>query len=391
MPELHAFLSASASKRWIECPPSAMACSGIPDEPSVFALQGTDCHELCAYKVEKALGKKVEDPTPHLEYYDEEMEDCAEQYCSYVLECYEEAKKHCDFTKILIEHRLDFSRWVPDGFGTGDCVIVADDELQIIDYKHGLGVEVSAGDDEHGGNTQMMCYALGALSSFEYMYDIKTVRMTIFQPRKSNISTYEVTKEELLHWANTVLAPKAKLAIDGKGEFKAGPHCQFCKIKATCRKRAEQNLELAKYDFRMPDKLTDLEISAILEKCGDLVSWVNDVKDYALAKALEGTHFDGWKVVEGRSVRKFTDENAATKAIVDAGFDPYEKKLKGITTLTKMLGTKKFQEVVGEYVYKPPGSPALVPESDKRPEYSTARVDFNGSSCPSNNAGSNEE
>ena len=148
---------------------------------------------------------------------------------------------------------------------------------------------------------------------------------------------------------------------------------------------------MAKYDFRMPDKLTDLEISAILEKCGDLVSWVNDVKDYALAKALEGTHFDGWKVVEGRSVRKFTDENAATKAIVDAGFDPYEKKLKGITALTKMLGAKKFQEVVGEYVYKPPGSPALVPESDKRPEYSTARVDFNGSSCPSDNSGSNEE
>lgn len=238
----HACLSASASHRWLACPPSAKLCASIPDQASEYAQQGTDCHELCAYLVEKALGRDVPDPTESLTYYDAEMQNCAEEYRNYVLEQIEAAKEFCKDPQVMIEQRLDFSRWVENGFGTGDCVIVADEVLQIIDYKHGLGVLVSAGDDEHGGNSQMMCYALGALEVFGDIYDINQIKMTIFQPRRENISTYTISRDDLLKWADEVLAPTAQLAYVGEGEFKAGDHCQFCKVKATCRKRAEYNL-----------------------------------------------------------------------------------------------------------------------------------------------------
>lgn len=371
MPTKHAFLSASASHRWLNCPPSAKLCESLPDQTSSFAQEGTNCHELCAYLVEKALGKDVKDPTKNLTYYNAEMQNCAEEYCSYVLEQLEEAKKYCADPMVFIEQRLDFSRWVENGFGTGDCLILADQVLQIIDYKHGLGVLV-----ESDHNSQMMCYALGALEAFDGIYDIDRVTMTIFQPRRDNISTWSCTKEELLKWADEVLAPTAALAYEGKGEFKAGEHCQFCKVKATCRKRAEFNLELAQYDFAMPDTLDEMEIAAILEKVDQLIAWGNDIKDYALVQAQAGTHFDGWKIVEGRSNRKFTDEAAVATAVTEAGFDPYEKKLLGITAMSNLLGKKQFDELLGGLVYKPPGKPALVPESDKRPAMNTATDDF---------------
>lgn len=373
----HAYLSASASHRWLACPPSAKLCANIADQSSEYAQQGTDCHELCAYLVEKALGRAGTDPTESLTFYDAEMQSCAEEYRNYVLEQIEAAKELCQDPQVMIEQRLDFSRWVENGFGTGDCVIVADEVLQIIDYKHGLGVLVSAGDDEHGGNSQMMCYALGALEAFGDLYDILQIKMTIFQPRRDNISTYTISKEKLLKWADEVLAPTAQLAYIGEGEFNAGDHCQFCKIKATCRKRAEYNLELAKYDFEMPATLDNIEIAAILAKVDEMISWGNDIKEYALQQAQSGVHFDGWKIVEGRSNRKFTDEAAAASKVKDAGYDPYEKKLLGITAMSTMLGKKKFEELLGELVYKPPGKPTLVPESDKRPALNTAIEDFN--------------
>ena len=373
----HAYLSASASHRWLACPPSAKLCANIPDQASEYAQQGTDCHELCAYLVEKALGREVIDPTENLTYYDAEMQNCAEEYRNYVLEQIEAAKEFCKDPQVMIEQRLDFSRWVENGFGTGDCVIVADEVLQIIDYKHGLGVLVSAGDDEHGGNSQMMCYALGALEVFGDIYDINQIKMTIFQPRRENISTYTISKDNLLKWANEVLAPTAQLAYVGKGEFNAGDHCTFCKVKATCRKRAEYNLELAKYDFEMPATLDDTEIAAILEKVDEMISWGNDIKEYALQQAQSGVHFEGWKVVEGRSNRKYTDEEAVAFKVKDAGFDPYEKKLLGVTAMSTLLGKKKFEELLGGLIYKPPGKPALVPESDKRPAMNTAIEDFN--------------
>nr|DAL78641.1 MAG TPA: Protein of unknown function (DUF2800) [Caudoviricetes sp.] len=372
----HAYLSASASHRWLACPPSAKLCANIADQSSEYAQQGTDCHELCAYLVEKALGRAVTDPTENLTFYDVEMQNCAEEYRNYVLEQIEAVKELCQDPQVMIEQRLDFSRWVENGFGTGDCVIVADEVLQIIDYKHGLGVLVSAGDDEHGGNSQMMCYALGALDAFGDLYDINQIKMTIFQPRRDNISTYTISKEKLLKWADEVLAPTAQLAYTGKGEFKAGDHCQFCKVKATCRKRAEYNLELAKYDFEMPATLDDIEIAAILAKVDEMISWGNDIKEYALQQAQSGVHFDGWKIVEGRSNRKFTDEAAVASKVKDAGYNPYEKKLLGITAMSTMLGKKKFEELLGELVYKPPGKPTLVPESDKRPVMNTAQDDF---------------
>lgn len=207
----HAYLSASASHRWLACPPSAKLCANIADQTSEYAQQGTDCHELCAYLVEKALGRAVTDPTENLTFYDAEMQNCAEEYRNYVLEQIEAAKEFCKDPQVMIEQRLDFSRWVENGFGTGDCVIVADEVLQIIDYKHGLGVLVSAGDEEHGGNSQMMCYALGALEAFGDIYDINQIKMTIFQPRRDNISTYTISKEKLLKWADEVLAPTAQL------------------------------------------------------------------------------------------------------------------------------------------------------------------------------------
>lgn len=372
----HAYLSASASHRWLACPPSAKLCANILDQASEYAQQGTDCHELCAYLVEKALGRDVIDPTENLTYYDAEMQNCAEEYRNYVLEQIEAAKEFCKDPQVMIEQRLDFSRWVENGFGTGDCVIVADEVLQIIDYKHGLGILVSAGDDEHGGNSQMMCYALGALEVFGDIYDINQIKMTIFQPRRDNISTYTISKKNLLKWADEVLAPTAQLAYVGKGKFNAGDHCTFCKVKATCRKRAEYNLELAKYDFEMPATLDDTEIAAILEKVDEMISWGNDIKDYALQQAQSGVHFEGWKIVEGRSNRKYTDENAVADTVKDAGFDPYEKKLLGITAMGTLLGKKKFEELLGGLIYKPPGKPTLVPESDKRPAMNTAKDDF---------------
>ena len=369
----HSLLSASASSRWLNCPPSARLCEKYEDKPSEYAQEGTECHELCAYKVEKALGHRAREPTENLTYYNSEMENCAEGYCSFVMEQVAEAKKRCADPLVLIEQRLDYSRYVgiEGSFGTGDCVIVSDGLLHIIDYKHGLGILVSA-----EKNSQLSCYALGALDLFDGIYDITEVSLTIYQPRRENVRTYTMSKDELLTWADTVLSPTAKLAYEGKGEFKAGDHCRFCKAKANCRKRAEYNLELARYDLAMPAALEDNEVASILTKVDELVSWASDLKEYALQKALSGTKFTGFKVVEGRSNRKYTDEEAVARTVEAAGFDPYEKKLLGITAMCQALGKKKFEELLAGFIYKPPGKPALVPDSDKRPAMNTAVEDF---------------
>jgi len=270
----HALLSASSSHRWLACPPSARLCESYEDKGSEYAQQGTDAHSLCQNKLEQALGIQSEDPTENLTYYDAEMESCAESYAAYVMETVAKARETCPDPVVLVEQRLDYSRWVESGFGTGDCVIVADGTLSVIDFKYGKGLLVEA-----EKNPQMMCYALGALELFDALYDIDTVNMTIFQPRRENLSTYTVSRDELLRWADEVLAPAAKLAYAGEGEFKAGEHCQFCKAKATCRKRAEYNLELAKYDFEMPAHLDDAEIEAVLAKADELAAWVSDVKE----------------------------------------------------------------------------------------------------------------
>lgn len=220
----------------------------------------------------------------------------------------------------------------------------------------------------------MMLYALGALEIFDGIYDIDTVRMTIYQPRKSNISVYEMDKADLYEWANSELTQKAQLAYEGQGSFSCGEWCRFCKAKAECRERAEANLALARYEFQTPALLADEEIADILGKVDVLTAWASDVKEYALQQAISGTAFPGWKLVEGRSNRKYTSEAAVAAAVEGAGFNPYEKKLLGITAMQKLLGKSRFEELLAPYIEKPQGRPTLVRSSDKRPEWNTAKM-----------------
>ena len=367
----HALLPPSSAKRWTTCTPSALLNQQAEDEPSPYAQEGTDAHLLCSYLLEKEYGIETKDPTEDLTYYNEEMQQCAEIYLQTINEIVAEVKKTCQNPAIFVEQRVDFSRWVPDGFGTADCIILADGITHVCDYKHGVGVFVDATD-----NIQMKCYALGVISMFGGIYDFDEICMHIIQPRKENISSWSIKVSDLLTWADAFLAPKAQLAIKREGEFVAGSHCQFCKVKATCRKRAEANLELAKHEFKLPETLTDTEISVILDKVDNLVSWANDVKTYALSESLKGKKFDGFKVVEGRSVRKYIDEAAVAAAVSNEGFDPYKKEVLGISAMTSLLGKKKFEEVLGNYITKPKGKPVLVPINDKRPEYNLAAEDF---------------
>lgn len=365
----HAILSASASKRWLSCPPSAKLNAELPDTTSEYAREGTCAHELAEYKVNKMLGIEAKNPTESLDFYDSEMEDCTDSYAQYIAE---QIAKY-DSPVVMVEQRLDFSKYVPGGFGTGDCVIVADDVLTVIDYKHGKGVPVSA-----VNNSQMMLYALGALELFDSLYDIKEICMIIFQPRLENISEFTMTVNVLLDWAENTLRQTAELAVKGEGEFCAGEHCRFCKLKATCRKRAEYNLMLAQYDFTPPDMLEDTEIEAILEKADALTAWAADVKEYALSQALAGKQWTGYKVVEGKSNRKYSDEKAVAESVKAIGKNPYcEPEVLGITAMTKLLGgKKKFDELLSKYVCKPQGKPTLVPMSDERKAWNPAQEDF---------------
>ncbi len=367
----HALLSASSSHRWLNCPPSARLCEQYEDKGSDYAAEGTDAHSLCEYRLKTALGIRAKDPTSDLSYYNEEMEECANGYAAYILELEEGARQTCSDPVVLIEQRLDFSQYVAGGFGTGDCVVIADGTLHIVDYKHGQGVLVEA-----EGNPQMMLYALGALEIFDGIYDIDTVSMTIYQPRRENISTYTVFKESLYQWAEEILKPTAELAYAGDGEFLCGDWCQFCKAKHECHARAERNMELAKYDFKLPPLLEDDEIESILTRIDELVSWASDIKEYALQAAISGKQWNGWKLVEGRSNRRYTDETVVANAVSKSGYDPYERKVLGITAMTTMLGKKRFEELLSGYIEKPQGKPTLVPASDKRPPIHTAGQDF---------------
>ena len=370
-PKAHAILSASSSHRWLNCPPSARLCETYEDKGSDYAAEGTDAHSFCEYKLRKALGMCAVDPSEHLTWYSEEMEDCSNGYAAYILELVEAAKETCADPVVLIEQRVDFSRWVEQGFGTSDAIIISDGTLRVIDYKHGLGVLVEA-----DNNPQMMCYALGALELFDAIYDIDNVAMTVYQPRRQNISTFEMSKDDLYRWAEEVLKPTAELAFADDGNFLCGEWCGFCKAKHECRARAEANLLLAQYDFKLPPLLEDSEIDVILSRADQLVSWVNDIKEYALQQAISGKDWTGFKLVEGRSNRRYTDEAAVTQAVTNAGFDPYERKLLGITAMQKLLGKSRFEELLSAYIEKPQGKPTLVPESDKRPVMNNAKTDF---------------
>lgn len=370
----HALLSASGAHRWMSCPPAARLEQGFEESTSSFAEEGTFAHALAELKLSKAITTNIR-PSVYKKklaemqknpLYSTGMEDYVDSYVAQVAERFMESKAKCADTLVLLEQRLDFSEWVAEGFGTGDVVIISDGILEVIDLKYGKGVPVYAQE-----NPQTRLYGLGAIDTFGMLYEFDLVRMTIIQPRLDSTSTEELPVESLLLWAENELRPRAQLAYAGEGDFCAGEHCKFCKAKAQCRARAEANLETAKYDFQEPFLLTNEEIAGILAKADQLRAWASDVQAYALDQAENhGVTFEGWKLVEGRSNRKYTDPEAVATALLAAGYEEtiiYEKSLYGITAMEKALGKKEFGALLSDLVVKPTGKPTLVPEADKRP------------------------
>jgi len=377
----HALLSPSGAEKWLNCTPSVRLEEQFPETSSEYAAEGTLAHSLAeAYNTymfnmtgEDEHGKRLAE-IENNPLYNRDMHNYILDFYMFVTEEYEEIKVRTGDAFIAFEQSLDLSEYAPDSFGTGDVVIIGDGLIHIIDLKYGKGVMVDAED-----NKQMMLYALGAYSAFNMLYAVDTIKMTIYQPRLDNISTTEISVAELLTWANGELKEKAALAFDGAGEFNPGDHCRFCKAKAVCRARAEQNLKLQSYEYKHPDLLTDDEISDIIIISERLKSWADDIAAYALTEALSGKKWRGFKLVEGRSNRKYSDENAVQQILLNKnyGLEQFTKtSLFGITDMEKLLTKKQFNALLSEYIIKPPGKPALVPETDKRPEYSSAAIDF---------------
>lgn len=377
----HAILSPSAASRWLSCTPSARLEAQFPESTSEFAEEGTLAHEfgetilrhfLKDLKM-RAYSKKLAELADS-KYYTSELQEYAENYAAFVWEKFQVAKKADRFAALKVEEKIDLTAYVPDGFGTGDSVIIADGTMEIIDLKYGKGVRVSAVE-----NKQMMLYALGALDMFGFMYDIRAVRMTIFQPRLDNISDWEMPVSDLLLWGEKELKPRAVMAFKGEGDFIAGKHCKFCKAKAQCKTLAEYNLSLDKYDFLQAELLDEADIANILLRADQFKSWISSVEEYALRSALDGKQFPGFKLVEGRSNRKYSDEAKIASVLVENGFKEdliYDRKLKTITAMEKLVSKPTFNTLCGPYVIKPEGKPTLVPDSDLRPEYNSAVNDF---------------
>lgn len=378
----HAVLSPSAASRWLSCTPSARLEMQFPDKAGDYAKEGSLAHEFgelylkrysdligiaeCAWKI-SGLRKD--------ELYNESLEEYAGRYADFVWEKYLLAQKTTTDAVLRIEEKIDLTAYVPEGFGTGDAVILADGTMEIIDLKYGKGVQVSAVE-----NKQMMLYALGALDMFGFMYAIHTVRMTIYQPRLDNISEWEIPAEELLTWGSNELAPRAKMAFAGEGSFIPGKHCQFCRAKAQCRALAEKNLEAAKHEFDDASLLSDTEISGILAQIDIIKNWMSAIEEYALQAALNGKTFPGFKLVEGRSIRKYSDEKMVADRLIENGYKSdliYEPaKLKTITAMEKLVTKKAFAALLGDLIIKPQGKPTLAPETDKRQEWNSVENDF---------------
>ena len=359
-PNDHALLSASSSHRWLHCNPSARLEREFADRETTAAAEGTAAHALAEHKLKRRLKLRSERPVSPFDT--EEMEICTDDYADFVMEQVTKERRRDPDTQVFIEQRLDFSCYVPEGFGTGDCLIVSKGRLHIIDLKYGMGLLV---DSEE--NPQMKLYALAALTQYEEQYQIKKVKLTIFQPRRENVSTWETSVAKLKKWATKDLVPKAQRAFKGEGEYCPGEWCIFCKAAVKCRARAEDKLRLAQSEFKMPPLLTDAEIEDVLAKLPDIKKWADEIQEYALAKALAGKEWTGFKLVEGRSVRKFTDERAVVKAANEAGYhDIYKQTLISLTEMEKLMGKAEFSKVLGALVTKPQGKPTLVPDTDKR-------------------------
>lgn len=359
MPGTHAILSASSSSRWLVCPPSARINAELPETTSIYAEEGTKAHALA----EKTLKGYLAGGPAEVQSDNEEMKEAVQRYVDVCIEKINAAKAASPDAVVHVEFRLDFSTYVPDGFGTGDMVIVSDKSLEICDLKYGKGVPVSA-----EGNTQMRLYALGAVEEFGMLYAFDTVHMTIIQPRLDSVSTDTLSAGMLLDWGRSII-PVAKLAYDGKGDFQAGDHCRFCKFRPRCKALAAYMAE--KTALRKKQTLTDLETVSILQAAKDIKRWLTDLEDYALCMALDGYDWPGMKLVEGRSKRVITDPDAAAAALIEKGFDAdavYKpRELQTLTALEKLVGKKSLAEALGSFIEKPDGKPTLVELSDKRP------------------------
>ena len=376
----HALLSPSASHRWLHCTAAPRLEEGIKDEGSDYAAEGTLAHAYCAMKLKNFLGlptdgEKEEIAALQEKYGTGEMAEYTDTYATIVLEKYNDARAATPDAQLLVETRLDFSDYVPEAFGTADAIIIADGTMEVIDFKYGKGVKVSAVE-----NPQMMIYALGAYARFAFEYRIDNLRATIVQPRIDNLSEYEITVEELTAWAANVLAPAAEKAYKGEGPQTPGAWCQFCKVKNQCRALASKCKEVVAVD---PKLITPEELAKdVLPMVPIVKTWISGVEDFALAQALSGVQLPGWKIVEGRSVRKITDTDSVAAVLTKNGykqndiFKPVE--MRTITDLEKLVGKKQFAAMCGEWINKPQGKPTLAPEGDKRKAIDPIADDFKG-------------
>ena len=390
-PEQHALLSASASSRWLKCTAAPRFEANFPESTSVFAEEGRLAHLFCETKVlkkfttsltQKEYTEKLKELRKN-ERYHPEMENTSAIFIEHLTEL---AMSYNVPPYVAAEVRVDYSDFAPEGFGTCDCIMIGGDTITIVDYKHGKGVPVSAED-----NPQMKLYALGALKKYAAIYGgtIKKVRLCIDQPRiKNELDKWETTVAELVTWGNSIRTIAEK-AFVGLGEFVPGEHCKFCRGKAQCKARADVHTAAEEFKNCVPESqaqpgdnvLTNEQIGDLLIRCADLVAWYKDLEEYALKAALNGEKIQGWKVVAGRANRTFSDQDAAIKAVIAAGYDEslvYERKPLTLSALETLMGKKEFAEKVGQFVTQPLGKPTLVPLSDKREPYNTAAADFAG-------------
>lgn len=404
-PQLHAVLGASSAKRWLTCTPSARLgerlTSRFGSESGPYAQEGTKAHALAEIKVRKAfyaadgmttavysrMSEEERDAYTGINAfrYDalraelgdipSDMEHATDAYCDVVTEKYLSAKDRDPSTRLLLEQRLDYSTWVPSGFGTGDCVIVSDSLLEVCDYKHGMGIPVDAVD-----NPQLRLYGLGAIAKFGQLYDFPSVRMTIIQPRLESVSEETLDREALLAWAEAEVREKAQLAWKGIGDFVPGDHCRFCPAKAVCSARVAEALKLFRYGFETPGLIPDEQVPGILETLDTAEAWIKDFRAYAEKQAINGQKFPGWKLVRGKKPnRRWADPEEVRAQLLRAGYAPGQietTSLKPVGEIEKAIGAKAFHALVGGLVAQGEGRLTLVPESDKRLEYASADAAF---------------